>query len=205
MSEIRESQKAKLSFKLSDNTNKEVECFVKNIYTDRISLSFPKEMISYANYLEEGNEIPLKIFTPSGIRMFNAMILSSPLEHEFVVEYDENNIQIQRREYTRANIETKIIVERIDAENIVTKTIDIGGGGIRFFYEGNLWPNEFVTCRLYLPFILESVQAKGHILDKPYLPKGQYVIQFSEINEPSRDKIIKKCFEIERQKYKEII
>jgi c-di-GMP-binding flagellar brake protein YcgR len=203
MSEIKEDQKAKLSLKLLDNSFKELECFVKEVHSDRISLSFPREMISYANHLQEGDEIPIKIFTPSGIKMFNAMILSSPLEPEFVIEYDENFVQVQRREYTRARLETKIIIERLESENIVTHTIDIGGGGVRFFYEGTFEPNELVSCRLYLPFILESVKAQGHILQKPFLAKNEHVVLFSKINENERDKIVKKCFELETKSYKD--
>jgi len=203
MSEIREDQKAKLSFKLPDDSYKEMECFVKGIHHDRLSLTFPKEMMPYVRYLQEGEEVPISIFTPSGIRMFNAMILDSPMEQEFVVEYDENNIQIQRREYTRAKLETKFIVERLEAENIVTHTIDIGGGGVRFFYQGAFKPNELVHCRLYLPFILASVQAQGHILQKPYLGKDEHVVLFNQISEAERAKIIKKCFELEANSYKE--
>ena len=203
MSEIREDQKAKLSFKLPDDSYKEMECFVKGIHHDRLSLTFPKEMMPYVRYLQEGEEVPISIFTPTGIRMFNSVILNSPLEEEFVVEYDENYTQIQRREYTRAKLETKFIVERLENENIVTHTIDIGGGGVRFFYEGSFKPNELVHCRLYLPFILASVQAQGHILEKPYLNKNEHVVFFSKISEIERDKIIKKCFELETKSYKQ--
>ena len=201
MSEIREDQKAKLSFQLPDNSYKELDCFVKGVYSDRLSLSFPKEMMSYANYLQEGEEIPIKIFTSAGVRMFNAMILSSPLEPEFVVEYDENNLPVQRREYTRALLETKIIIERLNAENIVTHTLDIGGGGVRFYYEGKFEPSELVSCRLYLPFILASVKAQGHITQKTNLERNEHVVLFSEITDNERDKIVKKCFELETKSY----
>jgi len=203
MSEIREDQIAKLSLKMPDNSYKEMECLVKDIYKDRLSLTFPKEMMPYLRHLQEGEEIPISIFTPSGIRMFNSMILDSPVEEEFVVEYDENNIQVQRREYTRAKLKTKFIVERLDDENIVTHTIDIGGGGVRFFYEGTFKPKELGNCRLYLPFILASVKAQGQIIEKPYLENGVHVILFNQICESERAKIIKKCFEVEANSYKD--
>lgn len=203
MGAIREDQKAKLSFIMADNSEKELDCLIKNIYNDRLSLTFPKETLSYAQYLQEGNEVPVKIFTPSGIRMFDAMILNSPLESEFVIEYVEDSIQIQRREYSRCHLETKIIIERKEADNLVTHTLDIGGGGIRFFFEGNFSQNEEVGCRLYLPLQVASIVARGHIVTKPHLLPGQHILLFDKISEVDRDRIVKKCFELEAQNYKQ--
>jgi len=204
MSEIREDQKAKLSFKLGDNFEQELECLVKDVQNDRLLLKFPKEMLKYAKYLEEGKEVPVKIFTPMGVKMFSAMILDSPLSPDFVIEYVEDSIQIQRREYSRVTLETKVIIERLEDVNIVTHTIDISGGGIRFFYEGSFSPDELINCRLYLPFQMTSIQSKGHIINKPHLNKNEHVVLFNKIIESDRAKIIKKCFEVEAQRYKTI-
>lgn len=202
MSEIREDQKAKISFFMPNNTEMELDCVIKDIHKDRISLTFPKEALSYANYLQEGNEIPVKIFTPSGIRMFDAIILNSPLEQEFVIEYVENSIQIQRREYSRCALKTKIIIERKNEPNVVTQTIDIGGGGVRFVYEGYFYPEERVSCRLYLPLQMASIVAEGYLVEKPHLQKNERILLFDKISEFDRDRIIKKCFELEANNYK---
>lgn len=202
MGEIREDQKAKLSFKLADDSEYELECFIKDIHADRLSLTFPKELISYAKHLEEGDEVPVKIYTPAGIRMYNAMILDSPVDSEFVIEYVEDNIQVQRREFIRGTLETKIIIERRISENIVTHTIDIGGGGIRFFYEGEFYPNEDVSCRLYLPFQMSSIKTQGNIINSPHLPPNEHVILFHKITNSDRSKIIQKCFELQTAAYK---
>ncbi len=204
MGEIREDQKAKLYFKTENNSEQELDCLIKSIQKDRLSLKFPKEMLEYAKYLEEGNEVPVKIFTPSGVRMFTSMILNSPLESEFVIEYVEDNIKVQRREYLRINIETKVVIKRLNSESITVNTLDIGGGGIRFFYEGELSPGEVVDCNLYLPFQMSSIKARGNILDKPHLNKNEHVVIFSKILESDRDKIIKKCFEVQAQHHKAI-
>lgn len=203
MGVIREDQKAKLVFKLGDKSERELDCFVKDIQKDRLSLAFPKEALSYAEYLQEGNEVPVKIFTPSGIRVFDAMILNSPLEQDFVIEYVEDSIQIQRRAYARVKLETKLIVERSNGQNIITYTHDIGGGGLRFHYEGDFFPNEQVKCRLYLPKQMTSIVAMGEILKKPHLLKNEFIVLFTDIRESDRDRIIKKCFEVEASLYSE--
>ena len=76
MSKIKESQIAKISFKLPDNTDKDIICKVKGIYSDRISLDFPPEALSYAEYLQEGNEIPISVYSTNGVNVFKSMILS---------------------------------------------------------------------------------------------------------------------------------
>lgn len=203
MGEIREEQKVKLSFKTYSGTQVELSCVIRDVEKDRLTLSFPKDALSYIEYLQEGNEIPVQIYTPSGIRMFDAVILNSPIDKNFVIEYVEDSIQIQRREYSRVTLETKIIIERTSGENIVTKTMDIGGGGVRFIYSGFFAQNEFAKCRLYLPMHLASVQAEGIIAKKPHLGSNEYVFQFEKISESDRDKILQKCFEIEASFYKE--
>ncbi|HNW26507.1 MAG TPA: PilZ domain-containing protein [Candidatus Gastranaerophilaceae bacterium] len=203
MGEVRRNQKIQISFKTNDGTEKIFECKIKELYSDRLMLDYPKDIVFYAEYLSEGEEIYVKIFTPAGIRAYNALILDSPLSENFIIEYVDSNIQIQRRAYARAPLKTKIIIERFDEPNIVTHTVDIGGGGIRFYFDGHFNRNELVNCRLYLPLQMTSVKAQGHIIEKPHLQTGEHVILFNKINEFDRDKIIKKCFEIEAMKYRE--
>jgi len=202
MGEIRENQKAKITFKTVHGCEKEYACSIKKVYADRISLNYPRELFSYADYLQEGDEVNIKIFTPYGIKMFNAMILDSPSRGEFVIESVEDFIEVQRRKYLRMNLNTKIIIQR-EEENIVTKTIDISGGGVRFTHTGDFQKHETVGCMLYLPMELNSVKAQGIILKGEHLQKDEYVILFTKIEERSRDKIVKTCFDIESGRYKE--
>lgn len=202
MGEIREGQKAKLLYRLIDDSQREVDCFIKEIHSDRLSLEYPDEVIDYLEYFSEGEELLVKIFTPSGVKVFDAVVINSPLERDFVIEYVEGPIKIQRREYIRIEAETKVIIEREDADNIVTQTTDIGGGGIRFSYGGSFFPNENVGCLLYLPLQVYSVKAKGVIIKPLHLTVNEHVLQFTEIDERDRDRIIKKCFELQSAKYR---
>lgn len=202
MGEIREDQKAKLYFKAADDSEKEVECVIKEVKNDRISLAFPEKMMEYADYLTEGEELPVRIFTPSGVKLFDTIILNSPFESEFVIEYVDNYIQIQRREYSRMLLETKLIVEREDYDNVITHTLDISGGSVRFYYEGEFLPKESVGCLLYLPMQIRSIQAKGVIIKNHHLAKNEHVLFFTKIDERDRDKIVQKTFEIETMRYR---
>lgn len=197
MDDIIENQQVKLTFKLSDGLEQEIMCSIKKKYKDRIALNFYREILSYIEYLQEGDEVKVNIYTPTGIKMFDAIILNSPLEAEFVIEFVEDYIEIQRRKYLRADIDTKVILERNEADNIVTHTLDIGGGGIRFFYEGLLNKQESVGCLLYLPMYIHSIKARGLIIKEDHLKKNEYVLVFTKIEESERDKVIKKCLELQ--------
>lgn len=200
MGEIREGQKTKLIFKTADGSEKEFDCFVKKVFSDRLSLDFPRELLDYACYLDEGTELPVKIFTPTGVKAFDSIIINSPYEPEFVIEFVEDHIQIQRREFMRVELKVKVIVERAGKDNIVTETLDISGGGIRFLYDGDFKFQEEVGILLYLPYAIRSIKAKGYIIKPEHLPQDQHVLLFTAIDESDRDKIIKQCFDIQLSK-----
>lgn len=195
MGEIRENQQTKLFFKVADGSEKELNCTIKEIYSDRISLNFPEEVNNYSDYLQEGDEVSVKIFTPAGIKAFDAVILNSPLDNDFVIEFVEDYLEIQRRMYLRIEFEAKVLIVK-GKINIVTHTLDIGGGGIRFYYEGLLENKETVICHLFLPEF-PTINAQGIIVKEAHLKKNEYVMVFTKIEEKDRDKIIKKCFELQ--------
>lgn len=205
MGVIRENQLTKLFFKTDDNSEQELNCSIKKVYNDRISLNFPKEIENYADYLEEGDDVNVKIFTPAGIKMYDAIILDSPMEGEFTIEFVEDYIkEIQRRKYIRADLNTKVILERGEKGNIVTHTFDIGGGGIRFYCNVPLEKGETIGSRLYLPKEIHSIVARGVILKEANMKPDEYVMMYTKIDERDRDKVIKQCLEIEAEQYKEI-
>lgn len=201
MGEIREDQKVKLYFRAIDDSEKEFDCFIKKVQKDRLSLSFPNELLDYAQYLEEGSELPVKIFTPSGVKAFETIVINSPLEYDFVIEFVEDHLEIQRREYLRVDLEAKLILESQKFGVIVTNTLDISGGGLRFVSDRPFVPQDKVKIMLYLPFQQSSVKAEGEIIDCGHLPENQFVMLFSEIEEKERDRIIKQCFDAQAELY----
>lgn len=200
MGEIREGQKVKIYLMTMEDSEKEFDCSIKDVYTDRLVLNFPPEILAYSEQLEEGSEIPVRIFTPLGVKVFDTMVLNSPQESEFTIEYVQNSTDIQRREYVRVQCNMKVVIEQGGYNNnIVTYTIDIGGGGIRFFYEGSFAPQESVKITLFMPED-RSIQARGTVIENNFIPANHHVLSFTEIEEKERDRLIKKCFEIQLAK-----
>ncbi len=200
MDEIKKGQKIKLCFETIDNPDVEVDCFIKEVSKDRLSLDFSDEIFRYIDDLKEGNEMIANIFTPEGIKVFDTIILNSPLEDDFIIEYVERSLKIQRRKYIRAALDAKIIIERLEFDNIITSTTEVGGGGLRFIYEGSFEPKELLGSLLYLPKQIRAIRAKGILLPNEYLPKNEHVLMFTDIDENDRSRIIKQCFEIQTAK-----
>lgn len=196
---IRENQLVKLFFKDAEGSEKELNCIIKRIYKDRISLIPPEETIDYIDYLQEGDDVSVKIFTPAGIKAYDAIVLNSPLEDNFVIEFVENYIEIQRRKYLRMDYEAKVLIQE-GFTKVVTQTIDIGGGGIRFASQAPFKPNQTVTCHLFLPDY-PTIQAQGIIIKENHLKENEYVIFFTKISENDRTKILQKCFALQVDKF----
>lgn len=199
MGEIRKNQKITVFFKDSEGTGKELSSTIKEIYNDRILINSTDEAMECADFLSEGEDIYVKIFTPLGIKAFDAVVLNSPLEDDFIVEFVENPLQIQRRQYLRMLYQTKVLIEA-GRLKIVTHTLDIGGGGVRFFYEGAFEHKEEVKCHLFfddVPFITVN----GMIIKDAYSKENEHVLIFNDIKETDRDKIIKKCFDLQIELY----
>lgn len=208
MGEIRVGQKTKLRFRTTDNAIKEVDCAVKKVYSDRLVLQFigglSKEIIDYSDYFEEGRDISVRIFTPVGVEIFDAMILNSPFGSDFVIEYVDDPLQLQRREYTRVPLDTKIIIERPEEGNIVTHTVDLSGGSLKFVYDDFLSNGEELNALLYLPYELRSFSVQGIVKKQDYMGEDEYVLSFTKLEERDRDKIIKRCFDIQASILKNI-
>jgi len=203
MGEIREGQKVKLRFKAANNENEEIDCFIKNIHKDRLSLTISQEIIDNSQYFDEGHELTAMIYTPLGIKVFDTIVLDNPIGSNFVIEYIENVIEIQRREYARVEFESKIVIARADNTHIYAVTVDISGGGLKFTYNGSFNPGEVVGLSLFLPAQTRLIQAKGILVKaEQHIPQDQHILLFTEIDERERDKIIKTCFEVQLAKYR---
>lgn len=198
MNKISKDEKATIFFDGENGIEMELDCIVKEIFKDKLELDYPDDAQTLKQYLEDGTPIDVKVYTPSGLLVFESTVLSSPDSDKFVVEYVEDAVVIQRRDYSRSPLKTKLTLE-LSKEVFIASTIDISGGGIKFFSKEELEPEQVVRGKLYLrnfdtPAVFEAV-----ILDNPSLQPDEYTLAFTNIDEKERDKIIKTCFDIDMQ------
>jgi len=200
MKELRIGQKTRIKFYVAEEGKLiEIDCIIREIEYDRLLLIFPHNKMNYAKYLKEGNEVEVNIYTPNGIKILQSMIINSPLDDDFVIEYDEDaqDLQsIQRREYVRIPMSLDIVILKAGSE-LPTKTVDIGGGGIKFAAKDEFLLGDIVNFRLNSS-PGEFIDGKGRIINvQKFKNNSLYVMYFVDMTEWERDKIFKLIFKVE--------
>lgn len=202
MIELQSGQAIKLNFSTPSISEASLTCKVKRTEHDRISLNFPKTGEKFLKDLPEGKEIGVVVYTNSGIFVFDSIVINSPLEEEFIIEFPQEKKKIQRREYMRAAVNLQLLLAK-DGVEYETRTINVGGGGIRFVTKDKLSVNERWGFSLLLPGE-KVIKGTGKILYT--LMQGQTnagVITFLDINETERNRLIKLCFDEEIRNMKQ--
>lgn len=195
MKDLKENQKVRITFKMEDGCEKYLHCSLKSFLGDRIVLNYPAEAVFYAKYLREGEDVKVEIFTPSGVKTFFAVILDAPVEHDFTIEFVEDCENIQRRRYPRVNYKTKLIIQRTRG-NVVTNTVDLSAGAVRFESDIRFAEREAVTCMIFFSQQSRSVHCKGIVVKKEHLLQNEYILLFTEINELEKVYIDEFCLKI---------
>jgi len=124
-------QKAKIIFD-SDGHKVELDCTVDEVLFDRIRLVFTKSFMRYLNALEPGNELLIKVFAPQGVIQFHSMVISSPLEKFFEIEYDEDAINLEMDYSAKIDNLDNLIIKRPLLGDISTKIINMDATWLSF-------------------------------------------------------------------------
>lgn len=175
-----------------------IDCYILEPESDRLTLSFPASKNEYAPYLSEGTEIKAFVYSFTGIMIFDSIVFDSPYNGMIVIEFSEHHQVIQRRKYLRMPFITDFYIIREEEGNIKTSTVDISGGGVRFTCETLVEPDRLYPAQLRLSTAQHLIKLEGVILKKNFYRANEYVMEFTEIEEKDRDKIIQKCLELER-------
>ena len=148
--------------------------------------------------MSEGTEIKAFVYSFTGIMIFDSIVFDSPYNGMIVIEFSEHHQVIQRRKYLRMPFITDFYIIREEEGNIKTSTVDISGGGIRFTCETPVEPDRLYPAQLRLSAAQHLIKLEGVILKKNFYRANEYVMEYTEIEEKDRDKIIQKCLELER-------
>lgn len=202
MKRLEIGHKARLMFNISKIRSADITCCIKWLEKDRIGLIFPDKAEEFIQYLHEGKELSVIAYTDSGIYNFESIVIDSPFNHDFVIEFPEERTKVQRRGYVRMPLKLELTLERSGIK-IKTETINISGGGVRFKIDKELNLGEIWRFNIYLPKWKEHAQGFGEVLYNTTHSKNAIsVIKFTDIQEVYRNKIIKMCFEEEINKLK---
>lgn len=193
---IKRGLKVQIEFETGSKRNI-LDTYILEPDSDRLTLSFPDSKREFAPYLREGTEIKVFIYTFTGIMIIDSIVYDSPFDGKFIIEFNEQHQVIQRRKYLRMPYITDFFLEKEDG-NLKTESVDIGGGGVRFITDYPLKASQNYRVQLRLSAYEPMIKAEGIILKKNFYKPNEYVLEFMKIDEKERDKIIQKCFGLEK-------
>lgn len=200
---IKVAQKVRVGVENQNGQILQFFCYIKQILQDRLVLVFSESNAVFSTSLVEGSSIRLSIYTPIGILLMDSIVITEPQNCEFEVEFEKARKRIQRRRYVRSEANYRMIIEQ-NGETYTALSKDIGGGGIRFVCDANLQVNQLLRCKLFFPGCEEGVFVIGRAEKKQRFRENEYLIEFLQIEEVDRNKIIKKCLELEAKRIREV-
>lgn len=110
--------------------------------------------------------------------------------------------KVQRRNFLRVPGELEIAVKLAGQLQFTALTEDVGGGGISFLCDSriSLAKGDIASCWLLIPFkngTVDHASFKGEVVRTKPLETGKQAImlQFTDIPDAERQKVIRYCFE----------
>ena len=199
----------------------------KKVYVSKIYDILETNLLQIAMPIYDGKMVPLSVgstysacfFTDKGLFECNVVVSSRYKSgHLFFLEVNLLNslTKVQRREFFRLDCsingkirimtdeeyETGVYDESTSWEDV--KIVDISGGGVKLFQHSFFEPNEMIILKFDLPIEGETVgmELVGRILRSiPFQGRTDIYderIEFININQENRDKIVKYIFECQR-------
>ena len=188
----------KIEFLNESNKKESIKCKIRDCEFDRIILDYPEDSLSLAKNLKEGSFIFVFISLGSGIRAFSSIVMTSPLDGPFEIEYPQDYEDIQRRKYIRAKWLSKATITDERGESYKVNIEDLGGAALKFTADNRII-REQSDIKIYLPLepFLPSIIIEGKIKKKIHFKEYEYLLEYEKISKNDRDKIIKKCLELQ--------
>lgn len=178
---------------------------VQDVTEDGFIINMPVEDGVYLT-LEAGNEIVIDYFTEDGFYYeFDAEVISRVVEKKmpmYKISKPDKATKIQRRNFVRVNLSEYALYKKDDnkkdewQEGLI---LDLSGGGLKIKSKEKIESGEKVIIKL--SYEKESHEINGIIIRCDKSQDGEYIwgIEFREIDERKRDKIVQKVFSIMRK------
>lgn len=201
-----------LYIQLDTGDQKEAEVLYKSRISDMddesIYMEVPlQEGTGRLKKLYIGDEISAYFLTEGGVKnYFNSYVLS---HHEDVIKLvrikkpeSDQITKVQRRGFLRVQSELEVAVTAKHGARFLTKTEDVGGGGISLYLEPgqSLKEGDLLDCWILVPYkngSVEHVPFEGEVVRLKELAMGRSIVmmKFTQILDMERQKLIRYCFE----------
>lgn len=190
------------------NSNK-YYCRVKDILGERLHVAMPGDFKDFDDFIP-GSKVKVSFSDRSAVFSFlsEIIVLKPGNPGILILGRPVNMTRIQRRNFVRLDAKLKVVTNKIDedkksAEFFTATTTDISGGGVLLGCDSQLNVGEEMEAIIFISEN-QTVSAIGRIVRVTELSassKYKYSVglEFTNIKEPERDKIIKYIFDQQRQ------
>ena len=128
---FKSGQKINLYFPKDENLVS-ISCTISNVKNDRLYVELPQYFMRYIEYLEDGKKLTAKVFSKMGTIDFNTIVISSPLEDNFIIELDYNAIKFTPSEEIPSVNAIENLIIKSEETPILVKTFEISTEYIKF-------------------------------------------------------------------------
>lgn len=184
-----EGQKLTLFFK-KDSNMVEMTCAIEQVFDDRLSLLLPQYFMRYIDYLQVGATLTAKAFSKVGTIDFNTMVISSPLEDNFIIEMDYNAIRLTIGEDIPVIQAIEDLEINLEDRCLNLKTFEISIDYIKFNSKTRLSINDSFDATLILPKNYGIIKFNAVVTEIDPIYDTEYTAVFTTMTEQARQSLI---------------
>lgn len=187
---IKSGQKISIYFQKRESLV-EISCLITKAYEDRLVVELPQYFMRYIEFLSVGQPLTAKIFSKIGTIDFNTIIISSPLEDDFMIEYDKNAIKLT----PASDIPS---VEAIENLNIVLsesnvlreKTFVLSTNYIKFYSDYSFKVNDTFKGEIILPKNYGIINFTGIVSEVDPVYDNEFTASYSNMTEEDQQALL---------------
>lgn len=206
---------SKIELYYGDNYYKSI---IEDVQDNFISISIPTKDGEYVP-LRKGEMIEVIYYYRYNIYKFYSQVIDRKITNipVILIEHPKEIFKIQRRKFVRVPIVCSIVYSKLDMENETFKAnkylrsnetfkaimVDLSGSGMKIKVKGELNTGDIILASI--PIETENVALKGEVVrvDKDEENRlNVYGINFIDIEDNFREKLIKFIFKVMRQQMK---
>mgnify|MGYP004522445615 CR=1 FL=1 len=186
---FKSGQKINLYFPKDENLVS-ISCTISNVKNDRLYVELPQYFMRYIEYLEDGKKLTAKVFSKMGTIDFNTIVISSPLEDNFIIELDYNAIKFTPSEEIPSVNAIENLIIKSEETPILVKTFEISTEYIKFDSDKKFEIENSFDCTLNLPKDYGTINFKATIVEIDPIYDNEYKAVYSNMKEEDRQTLL---------------
>ena len=187
---IKSGQKISIYFQKGENLV-EISCLITKAYEDRIVVELPQYFMRYIEFLNVGQRLTVKVFSKIGTVDFNTIIISSPLEDDFMIEYDRNAIKLTpTSEIPSVEAIESLNIKLPDSNILKEKTFVLSTEYIKFYSDYSFKVNDTFEGELILPKNYGIINFTGTVSEVDPVYDNEFTASYSNMIEEDRQALL---------------